>query len=99
MAFIQTTIAQMRSASDDLKSSNEQFKSKVDELNTSEGKLNSSWEGPANDAFHSAFTKDYQQMLNFYQAMQQFITVLDNSIELYVRAETKNTDVATSRKY
>lgn len=57
------------------------------------------WDGDANDAFHAAFTKDVTQMNNFYNAIEKYVSNLNEIVKKYEAAESKNLQTAKERKY
>lgn len=99
MGLIQVTSAQLKTQAEELKSLNASFKSTVADLESTEGTLNSQWEGEANDAFHTAFTNDKTQMNNFYNAIEVYVQKLLEIAQNYEKAEAMNTETASSRNY
>lgn len=99
MAMIRVTAAQLKAQAENLRTTNANFKAQVTNLENQELSLKNMWEGEANDAFHSAFSRDKIQMDNFFNAIQQYITVLENIAAKYEQAEAQNTSTATTRKY
>ncbi len=99
MAQIRVTAAQLKAQAEALRATNARFKSRVQNLESTEAQLKGMWEGEANDAFHAAFTRDKVQMDNFYNAIEQYATVLDNIAIKYENAENINTNTATTRTY
>ena len=70
MAIIRVTAAQLKTGAEELRNLNQQFKAAVSDLESTEGSLNSMWEGEARNAFHQAFTNDKTQMDNFFNALK-----------------------------
>ncbi|MBQ7203374.1 MAG: WXG100 family type VII secretion target [Eubacterium sp.] len=99
MSQIRVTASQLRAQAEALRTTNNNFKARVGNLESTEAQLKSMWEGEANDAFHAAFTRDKIQMDNFYNAIMQYATVLDNIATKYENAEATNTNTATTRTY
>ena len=99
MSQIRVTAAQLKTQAETLRATNQNFKTRVNNLESTEAQLKSMWEGEANDAFHNAFTRDKVQMDNFYNAIQQYAAVLDNIAAKYEAAEATNTNTATTRTY
>lgn len=99
MGLIQVTSAQLKTQAEELKSLNASFKSTVADLESTEGTLNSQWEGEANDAFHTAFTNDKTQMDNFYNAIEVYVQKLLEIAQNYEKAEAMNTETASARNY
>ncbi len=89
----------LKQKAEELKNYNSSLKTKIEELSSTENSLNSMWEGEANDAFHSAFTRDIIQMNNFYNAIERYVTVLNETAARYESAESANTNIATQRNY
>lgn len=98
MAIV-VTASTLKSQAEELRQLNSTFKSTINELETTEGQLNSMWEGDANNAFHSAFTSDKTQMSNFYNAIEVYVDALLNIAAQYEQAESVNTETATVRNY
>lgn len=96
---IQVTTGTLTSKANELKNLNSRFKSQVSSLRSYESSLNSMWDGEANTAFHNAFTKDATQMDNFYNAIEKYVSSLNEIIQEYERAERANVNTATSRSY
>ncbi|HBI63360.1 MAG TPA: hypothetical protein DDY31_19470 [Lachnospiraceae bacterium] len=96
---ITVNTATLRSKASELRQSNAQFKQQVESLTTQEESLNSMWEGDANDAFHGAFTKDITQMNNFYNAIEKYVTSLEEIAKQYDETEKANQSIASARKY
>jgi WXG100 family type VII secretion target len=99
MASIRVTSGQLRAKATELSNMNAQLKQNVSTLNDTETSLTGMWEGEAKTAFHSAFQKDKVQMDNFYNAIAQYITVLQNVAAKYEQAESQNTEIANTRSY
>ena len=99
MAMIQVTSAKLKAAAQELQNLNGQFKNKAQELSGKEHALCQMWEGKAKDAFHTAYTRDYQQIEVFTQLIGQYIQVLSEIAERYEQAERRNAEIAGSRSY
>lgn len=99
MAEFSVTITELKNRSESLTQMNGQFLSQVNGLIETESALNGMWEGEAKEAFHSAFSKDITQMNNFYNAIGQYVTALNNIIERYSAAEAQNVEIAINRNY
>lgn len=99
MALIRVTSAQLRAQAEALRTTNQNFKAQVNALEEKEASLNSMWDGDANDAFHKAFAQDKVQMDNFYNAIMQYVNVLENIADKYDQAEATNTSTASTRNY
>lgn len=99
MSQFTVTFQQLTSAIEQLTQLNSQFKSATGNLETTEAQLCSMWEGQARDTFDTAFKNDKTQMDNFYNAIQQYIQVLQENLARYQKAEAENADIASTRKY
>lgn len=99
MAEIFLTGTELQAKAEELASFNANFKSQVDDLESQETALVGMWEGEAKEAFHGAFGKDKIQMTNFYNAIAQYVTALNNIATQYNNAEVKNVQIANERKY
>ena len=99
MSEIQVTAAQLRAKAEELGAQNSQLRAQIEALAEAEQRLNSMWEGEANTAFHTAFQRDKTQFTNFFNAIQQYVQVLENVAVRYTQAESQNTDIAASRTY
>lgn len=96
---IQVTTATLTNKANELKSLNSRFKTQVENLKSAENALNSMWDGESNDAFHKAFNQDVIQMNNFYNAIEKYVTSLNEIVKQYEKAEKANLSTATTRKY
>lgn len=99
MSEIQVTSAQLRAKAEELGTQNSQLRAQIEALSDAEQRLNAMWEGDANTAFHTAFQRDKTQFTNFFNAIQQYIQVLQNVAARYAQAESQNVDIATTRTY
>ena len=96
---ITVTTTQIKNKANELKSLNSKFKNQINSLRSSESSLNSMWDGEANDAFHKAFNSDMTQLNNFYNAIEQYISKLNQIAQAYDKAEKTNVSTANTRKY
>lgn len=99
MSQIQVTATQLKAKAEELSAQNTQLKAQIELLDETEQSLNAMWEGEANTAFHNAFQRDKTQLGNFYNAIQQYVQVLQNVAARYAQAESQNVDIANTRKY
>lgn len=99
MAAFEVTSAQLKSTADQLEQLNENFKSAVSNLESSQQSLSAAWEGEAKQAFQSAFTRDKSNMDLFYANIMKFIAALHTMATKYEQAESVNTQTATTRSY
>lgn len=93
------TTAGLRSKASDLRTKNSSLKTKIDNLQTEESSLNSMWDGDANTAFHTAFSNDIIQMTNFYSAIENYCTALEDIATQYDNTELTNQITASTRTY
>jgi len=96
---ILVTYQQINSTIQQLTQLNARFKSAVNSLESTEGQLCGMWEGQARDAFDKAFKSDKIQMDNFYNAIQQYISVLTTALQEYQRTEAENAEIGNTRNY
>ena len=99
MAELSVIVAELKAKAEELNGLNQQFLSQTGTLEETEGALNGMWEGDAKNQFHTAFTNDITQMHNFYNAVAQYITVLNNAAAKYQQAEAQNIEIAQTRRY
>lgn len=99
MAEIYAVGTELQAKAEELAKLNASFKSQVGDLESQEAALIGMWEGEAKEAFHKAFRSDKIQMDNFYNAIAQYVTVLNNIAAEYNNAEAKNVQIANDRKY
>lgn len=99
MAYIQVTSSELRKQAGQLRELNVSYQTQVTSLESAEQSLKNMWEGQANNAFHTAFTKDKGQMDNFHGAIEQYIAALLAIAVKYEQAESRNTDTASKRVY
>ncbi len=96
---ITVTTTQVKSKAEELTNANNRLKQDISQLTDQESALNAMWEGEANDAFHEAFTKDIEQMNNFYSEIINYVQKLQEIVNTYDKAEQVNVDIARSRNY
>ncbi len=99
MANITVNTSTITNKAGELKTLNSSLKTQIEELTSTESALNSMWEGDANDAFHKAFTQDINQMNEFYNAIEKYITSLQEIVSVYEKAENANLNTANTRSY
>ncbi|MBO6142551.1 MAG: WXG100 family type VII secretion target [Lachnospira sp.] len=99
MGLIRVDSHQLKAQAEQLKQLNATFKNTTSDLEASEENLNSMWEGDANDQFHKAFKSDKTQMDNFYNAIEKYVSVLQEMVANYESVEAVNTDTAVQRNY
>lgn len=93
------TGGELRSAIADLTEKNEQFRTKVGELETLQQELASQWQGDANTAFNNAFQSDKGQWSAFQVLVSQYIQALETILKIYEQAEETNRATASNRTY
>lgn len=98
MSAIMVNSTQLRQKATQLEQYNKQFKQRVDSLSEKERSLGTMWEGEAKKAFHTEFTKDTQQFMNFYNGINQYVQALRDAAEQYEKAEQKSLELAKTRK-
>lgn len=99
MGQFTVTPAELHSVSQQLKELNSSFRNQVASLESSEGSLNSQWQGQAHDAFHVAFMNDKAYMDKFAAEIDNYCNTLDAIARNYEDAEAANTETATTRRY
>lgn len=99
MSDFKVTTSVLMTQSEQLLELNTRYKSHIDNLVTSEGNLNSMWDGEANEAFHAAFENDKVKMFRFAELINEYAERLKIIAENYEKAEQANTEIASSRSY
>ena len=99
MAQYQVTTAELKNAITDLQDKNRTFKTKVSELEQEQQTLKGQWKGDANNAFNSAFETDKGKWDTFSGLIEQYISALQNIMDIYDKAEAENVTTATNRTY
>lgn len=99
MSEFQITSSQLLAKADELSAKNTQLKAQIELLSETEQALNGMWEGDANTAFHTAFQRDKTQLTNFFNAIQQYVHVLQSVAGRYAQAESQNVDIVNTRNY
>ena len=99
MAQFYVDASSLRTKVSELQQLNNSFKSEMDNLQETEQILAGMWEGSAKDAFRTAFNSDIVQMSNFYNAINTFADRLQEIVVQYERAESTNTQLASTRTY
>lgn len=94
MAEIKVNAQQLTSTANELRSMNAQFSSEIEALNNCQQQLNSMWVGEAKDKFNSAYNQDREKMNQFKQAIDKFITALEDIAQKYRKAEQQATTIA-----
>ncbi|MBD5459953.1 MAG: WXG100 family type VII secretion target [Lachnospiraceae bacterium] len=99
MAQILVTSSELRTAAGTLREYNNDFKRQVEDLVNSEGQLKTQWQGPANDAFHTAFMNDKSFMDKFAAEIERYCQTLETIASKYDAAEAANVETAATRRY
>lgn len=99
MSDFKVTPSVLKGNADTLTDLNARFKGSVDALVTSEGTLNTMWDGEANDAFHAAFMTDKAKMDEFSRLIEQYTERLRQIAVRYEQTEQSTTNIASSRTY
>ena len=99
MAYFMVTPSELRSTASTLREYNSNFKTQVAALEAAEGTLNSSWEGPARDTFHTSFMNDKAYMDAFVAEIEKYCITLEGMATEYEKAEAANVETASTRRY
>lgn len=94
MAQIIANPKELETQANELLGMKSNLKCEVDYLAKLENSLSQMWEGPARDEFHTYFTKDYNQMIQFYNLIEQYAKTLLNIAAEYDKAETASKIIA-----
>lgn len=95
--MVRITSAQVRQKASELRDMNTQFKIKAESLSASEEMLAVKWEGDAKVGFRSSFQKDRGNMDNFYKAVEQYCTTLENIAIMMDNADRQSAEIAAQR--
>lgn len=96
---ILVTATQLKNQAQALRELNERYQGMVADLKAEEVALSDMWEGEAKNAFRAAFARDADNMYRFYNAVNNYTTVLEQIAEKYNQAECANTEIANKRSY
>ena len=96
---ITVTTATLKAKAEELRTTNSSLKTQIENLQTEEGTLNSMWDGDANDAFHAVFMNDLNQMTQFYNAIENYCTALEQIAAQYDSTEAANQSIINARTY
>jgi WXG100 family type VII secretion target len=99
MGKLQVTAQQMDSAIRNLRSNNEQFRNRVNDLVSKQQELRSQWQGDANEAFNRAFETDKGKWDQFAELIDRYIEAMERIKQAYIKAEDTNKGTATTRSY
>lgn len=94
---IRVTSAQITSKKDHLRQLNSQFKSKLQDMSSTEKQLLSMWEGDASKAFDANYKKDYAKMENLHKVVEDYCKTLEQIVKQYESSEKKNVQTAKTR--
>lgn len=97
MAMIRVDTGTLRSKAAQLRQMANDFKSRVNNLESDESSLYGMWDGQAHDAFHNAFISDKNQFLVFYNGILDYARTLENFASDYERREQTAIQVAKKR--
>ena len=97
MAQFQVTAGELTRQAETLSQLNQKLQTQITALENTEASLASMWEGEAKKAYHNAFQTDKSKMLNFKNAIDEYIVALKNIAAAYVRAENTNVNTASTR--
>lgn len=87
---IKVTPKTLKDKATTLRNYNKSFNQKVGNLKTLQQKLNSMWDGEANDSFNKDFQKDAKQLDAFYKAVEEYAKALDKIADNYEKTEERN---------
>ena len=99
MSKFTVSASEMQAAINELASANNEFKSRVSELEALQKELAGQWQGDANTAFNTAFQRDKSQWDTFAALINQYIQALGTIRTEYEKAEMANTNTAKTRNY
>lgn len=99
MSEFSVTIDQLRVIKEQLSELNTQLNTQRNQLSETAATLNGMWEGEAKDRFSAEVARDQIQMQNFYNAVSQYVNVLEQIIAKYLEAEARNLETASTRNY
>lgn len=95
----QLTFHTMREKANELEKWNNDLVKLTSDLRGHQQRLTNAWDGPANDAFDSAFKSDMVQFDNFARAIREYVQALRQAADEYERKENDNKRIATERSY
>ena len=90
---IQLTSEQLKSKKEELEGLNAEFSSNMGDLDSTERKIASSWDGDAAQAFEAKYKKDAAKVKKMYTAVKNYCKALDEIIALYEKTENKNISI------
>ena len=96
---LEVTTSQLQAAIADLSEKNQNFLTKVNELNSLQAELATQWSGDANTAFNTAYNNDKDKWMEFSRLVDSYITALSNIRTIYDNTEGTNTATASNRTY
>lgn len=91
---IKVTPKTLREKANTLRNYNKTFNQKVGDLKTLQQKLNTMWDGEANDSFNKDFQKDAKQLDAFYKAVDGYVKALEKIADNYENTEKKNKELS-----
>lgn len=99
MSKYTVTASDMQNAINELNASNNEFKARVNELESEQQTLAGMWQGDANTAFNNAFQSDKGQWATFANLIDQYVETLATILQTYQTAENANAETARTRTY
>lgn len=99
MSKYTVTASDMQNAINELNASNNEFKARVNELESEQQTLAGMWQGDANTAFNNAFQSDKGQWATFANLIDQYVETLATILQTYQAAENANAETARTRTY
>ncbi len=94
MAEFIVTAEEIMNKASELRKINSEYKKAIEELEAEETRLNTMWEGQAHDNFDAAFKRDKVDLDNFYIAIENYCSRLEEIASNYASAEAKNYSIA-----
>ncbi|MBD5106569.1 MAG: WXG100 family type VII secretion target [Lachnospiraceae bacterium] len=94
---IRVTSTQINSKKERLQQLNSTFKSRLEDMNTTEKQLLTMWEGDAAKAFKASYDRDYKKMLELHKVVQSYCKALEQIVKQYEQSERKNVSTAKNR--
>ncbi|MCD8361606.1 MAG: WXG100 family type VII secretion target [Lachnospiraceae bacterium] len=99
MSMFRVTASEMQSTITKLQSKNQDFLTKVQELNKVQQELSGMWTGDANTAFNNSYTANSARWTEFYNEINQYIEALSSALNTYITAEEENRETASKQSY
>ena len=91
--------ATLRSLAEELRTLNEQYKTRVENLAAQEQELSTMWSGEAQAAFRQAFATDKVGLDQYKAVIDRYIQALEEAAVKYSEAEARATEIAKTRTH